>query len=170
MEVQQNRPQQRQHPALPVKNKTSDKIMLISLNISGMFNQSSGVSGYCARPVLPYGSSSWEQRGGLGTPWPQNVEKCCCLANLSEKTTCKHFRDWSGISSLSQCQDYYLLGKQSHKGLLSPLQDYLLQPWAGEVLLCTLRIKEGRTRMLILSKGIRRYWYIQTIVIRRVRS
>lgn len=49
--------------------------MLISLSISGMFNQSSGISGYCARPLLPDGSSSWEQCGGLRTPWPQSEPK-----------------------------------------------------------------------------------------------
>lgn len=137
-----------------LKTKTPDKIMLISLNISGMFNQSSGTSGYGAKPLLPDGSSSWEQCGGLGTPWHQDMKQSGCLANLSEKTIPKHFSDWSAVSSVSESQDYYLVWKQSHKGLLSPLQDCLLQPWAAEVLLCTLRTKEGRTRMLILSKGI----------------
>lgn len=137
-----------------LRTKIPDKIMLISLSISGMFYQSSGISGYCARPLLPDGSSSQEQCGGLGTPWPQNVKQSGCLANLSEKNTPKHFRDWSAVSSLSEHQDYYLVGKQRHKGFLSPLQDYLLQPWAAEALLCTLRRKEGRTRMLTLSKEI----------------
>lgn len=45
----------------------------------------------------------------------------------------KNFRDWSAVSLLSECQDYYLVGKQSHKCLLSPLQDNLLQPWAAVV-------------------------------------
>lgn len=135
-----------------LRTKTPDKIILISLNISGIFNQSSGISGYCARPLLPDGSSSWEQCGGLGTPWPQNrVKQSGCLANLSEKSTPKHFSDWSAVSSLSEHQDYYLVGKQNHKSFV-----FLSNPlsWGAEVLLCTLRTKEGRTRMLILSKGI----------------
>lgn len=122
----------KQAPCLyQLRTKTPDKIMLISLNISGMFNQSSGISGYSARPPQPDGSSSQEQCGDLGAPWPQKVKQRGCLANLSETNTSKHFRDWSAVSSLSECQDYYLVEKQSHKDLLSPLQDDLLQPWAA---------------------------------------
>lgn len=84
----------KQAPCLyQLRTKTPDKIMLISLNISGMFNQSSGISGYSARPPQPDGSSSQEQRGGLGAPWPQKVKQRGCLANLSETNTSKHFRD-----------------------------------------------------------------------------